>query len=198
MKIHLVKICLLLSLCMVISLRAEPASQASPAAKMLVYIQAIEYSNPIYLWQPYDGRWVLQGPLLEAQAMAKFSQVYPDVGLCEGYQSGKALIWMQPRIFYNPQVQRFYGKVTANVYNGMGHFVASYVGEASLQGLLDSATDDSLSKTYAQSIDVVLAQMQADSALQAMLANVSPSVADATPCSMVSLLPIPKIRVMSF
>jgi hypothetical protein len=40
--------------------------------------------------------------------------------------------------------------------------------------------------------------MQADTALQGMIANEKSASADATPCSMVTLLPIPKIRVMSF
>jgi hypothetical protein len=163
-----------------------------------MYIQPIEYTNPIYLWHPYDGHWVYQGPLLEGQAMAKFTQVYGDVGLCEGNQSGKTLVWLQPRIFYNPQVEIFYGKVTASVYTGMGTFVASYVGESSLHGYLNLKTDDSVERTYALAIDTVLEKMLADTALQGMMATARSASADATPCSMVTLLPIPKIRVMSF
>ena len=198
MKIYLLRVFVLLTLFITTNIQAESATEANPSAKMLMYIQPIEYSNPIYLWHPYDGHWVYQGPLLEAQAMAKFSQVYGDVGLCEGNQSGKTLVWLQPRIFYNPQVEIFYGKVTASVYTGMGTFVASYVGESSLHGYLNLKTDDSVERTYALAIDTVLEKMLADTALQGMMATARSASADATPCSMVTLLPIPKIRVMSF
>lgn len=198
MKIYLLKVFVLLALFTTASVRAESVNESSPSTKMLMYIQPIEYTNPIYLWHPYDGHWVYQGPLLEGQAMAKFTQVYGDVGLCEGNQSGKTLVWLQPRIFYNPQVQIFYGKVTASVYTGMGAFVASYVGESSLHGYLNLKTDDSVEHAYALAIDTVLEKMQADTALQGMIANEKSASADATPCSMVTLLPIPKIRVMSF
>ena len=198
MKIHLIKVFVLLALFTTTHVNAEPVVVVSPSAKMLIYIQPIEYTNPIYLWRPYDGRWVNQGPLLEASAMAKLSQVYGDVGLCEGNQSGKTLVWLQPRIFYNPQVEIFYGKVTANVYTGMGNFIASYVGESSLHGYLNFKTEDSVERAYALAMDIVLEKMQADTALQGMMANVNSVSTDATPCSMVTLLPIPKIRVMSF
>ena len=198
MKIYLLRVFVLLTLFITTNIQAESATEANPSAKMLMYIQPIEYSNPIYLWHPYDGHWVYQGPLLEAQAMAKFSQVYGDVGLCEGNQSGKTLVWLQPRIFYNPQVEIFYGKVTASVYTGMGTFVASYVGESSLHGYLNLKTDDSVERTYALAIDTVLEKMLADTALQGMMATARSASADATACSMVTLLPIPKIRVMSF
>lgn len=198
MKIYLLRVFVLLTLFITTNIQAESATEANPSAKILMYIQPIEYTNPIYLWHPYDGHWLYQGPLVEAQAMAKFSQVYGDVGLCEGNQSGKTLIWLQPRIFYNPQVEIFYGKVTASVYTGMGTFVASYVGESSLHGYLNLKTDDSVERTYALAIDTVLEKMQADTALQGMMATARSASADATPCSMVTLLPIPKIRVMSF
>ena len=198
MKIYLLRVFVLLTLFITTNIQAESATEANPSTKVLMYIQPIEYTNPIYLWHPYDGHWVYQGPLLEAQAMAKFSQVYGDVGLCEGNQSGKTLVWLQPRIFYNPQVEIFYGKVTASVYTGMGTFVASYVGESSLHGYLNLKTDDSVEHAYALAMDTVLEKMQADAALQGMIASARSASADATPCSMVTLLPIPKIRVMSF
>lgn len=198
MKIYLLRVFVLLTLFITTNIQAESATEANSSAKILMYIQPIEYTNPIYLWHPYDGHWLYQGPLVEAQAMAKFSQVYGDVGLCEGNQSGKTLVWLQPRIFYNPQVEIFYGKVTASVYTGMGTFVASYVGESSLHGYLNLKTDDSVERTYALAIDTVLEKMQADTALQGMMATARSASADATPCSMVTLLPIPKIRVMSF
>ncbi|MSP86579.1 MAG: hypothetical protein EXR38_05880 [Methylotenera sp.] len=198
MNIHLLKIFTVLALLSTLNVGAEPDSAAPALAKMFMYIQPIEYSNPIYLWQPYTSYWVAQGPLLEAQTLPKFSQVYGDVSLCESNQSGQTLVWLKPRILYNPQVQIFYGKVTANVYSGMGHFVARYVGESSLHAYLDFKADDSVARTYALALDSLLKKMQADTALQAMVTNANPMSTETTPCSMVTLLPVPKIRVMFF
>ena len=178
---------------------AADTSGSASMPKMLMYIQPIEYTNPIQLWHPYHGYWFNQGPVVETLAMSKLSQAYGDVSLCESNQSGRTLVWLQPRMFYNPQVQMFYGKVTANVYTGVGSFVASYAGESSVHGFLDIQADHWIAQTYALAIDDMVAKMQADAALQALVNSNAPvSAGDAAPCSMVTLLPTPKIRVMSF
>lgn len=179
--------------------QADEAGSSASMPKMLMYIQPVEYTNPIQLWHPYYGYWFYQGPVVEAQAMSKLSQAYGDVGVCERNQSGRVLTWIQPSMFYNPQVQNFYGKVTANVYTGMGKFVATYVGEATVYGLLNLGTDDKIASAYALALDNMIAKMQADATLQALVdATGSVSANDATPCSMVTLLPTPKIRAISF
>lgn len=177
----------------------NPATMASNPSSMLLYIQPTEYTHPIKLWHYYRDYWFEQGPVVEALAMAKLSQSYQNVSMCEGNQSGKTLVWLQPRLFYNPQVEVFYGKVTANVYTGMGRLAGSYVGESKWHGYLDIMPQRGVEKAYQLAIDDMVAKMQADSALQSLLGDTSqPDNAEATPCSMVTLLPTPKIRAMSF
>lgn len=199
MKLNLMKFFAALALLIHMNVQAAGADGNASLPKMLMYIQPIEYTSPIQLWHPYQGYWFHQGPVVEAQAMPKLTQAYGEVSLCESNQSGRTLVWLQPRMFYNPQVQLFYGKVTANVYTGMGNFVASYVGESSVHGFLDIQADVWIEKTYALALDEMVAKMQADHSLQALVDSASAmSASDAAPCSMVTLLPIPKIRVMSF
>lgn len=199
MKVNLMKFFAALVLLIHMNVQAADAGGNASIPKMLMYIQPIEYISPIQLWHPYHGYWFHQGPVVEAQAMPKLTQAYGEVSLCESNQSGRTLVWLQPRMFYNPQVQLFYGKVTANVYTGVGNFVASYVGESSVHGFLDIQADDWIAKTYALALDEMVAKMQADRSLQALIDSTSAlSASDAAPCSMVTLLPIPKIRVMSF
>lgn len=199
MKRNLAKIFAVLALLLNMHVQAADTSSGTSAPKMLMYIQPIEYTHPIMLWHPYRGYWFSPGPIVEAEAMARLTQAYGDVSLCEGNQSGRTLVWLQPRMFYNPQVQLFYGKVTANVYTGMGKFVSSYEGEAKLHGFLDIKADDWIAQTFALAIDGMVAKMQADTALQSLLNDAGAvSAGDITPCSMVTLLPTPKIRVMSF
>lgn len=195
MKKHINSI--LLALMLMLSLNAV-ADEANSTTKMLMYIQPVEYTHPIKLWHYYSDYWVYQGPIVEQLAMAKLSQAYGDVGLCEGNQSGKTLVWLQPRMFYNPQVQLFYGQVTANVYTGVGKLVATYVGKSKSHGFIDIKADYWVEKSYALAIDGMVAKMQADNNLQTLINNPQTDSANAAPCSMVTLLPTPKIRVMSF
>ncbi len=178
---------------------SEAHSEASSMPKMLMYIQPIEYTNPILLWHPYHGYWFHQGPVVEAQAMPKLTQAYGDVQLCESNQSGRALVWLQPRMFYNPQVQLFYAKVTANAYTGVGKLIGTYEGESTQHGFLDIMVEERIAQAYALAVDAMIAKMQDDTTLQTLLDTESNvSAGESAPCSMVTLLPIPKIRVMSF
>lgn len=199
MKSRMTKLLAILALFINVHVQAEPTVTSSALPKMLMYIQPIEYTSPISLWSPYQNYWFYQGPMLEAQAMDKLSQAYGDVRLCEGNQSAKTLVWLQPGMFYNPQVQVYYGEIVANVYTGVGKLVASYKGESKVHGLLDIQTDERIAKTYALALDDVLKKMQADSSVQGVLgAETISSSTDSAPCSMVTLLPVPKIRVISF
>jgi len=178
---------------------AADAADKAALPKMLMYIQPIEYTNPIQLWHPYHGYWFHQGPVVEAQAMPRLAQAYGDVQLCDSNQSGRTLVWLQPRMFYNPQVQLFYAKVTANAYTGVGKLIGTYEGESALHGFLDIAVENRIAQAYALAVDAMVAKMQTDTALQTLLDAKDPVPAnEAAPCSMVTLLPTPKIRVMSF
>lgn len=199
MKKHIAKLLVAFTLFATSNVWADEAASANSSPDMLMYIQPIEYTNPIKLWYPYHDYWFYQGPVVEGLALSKLNQVYGTVRMCEGNQSGKALVWLQPRMFYNSQVQIFYGKVTANVYTGVGKLVGAYVGESRLHGFLNIKADYWIEKSYALAIDEMVAKMQADNTLQTLIGNAgSTSNADAAPCSMVTLLPTPKIRAMSF
>lgn len=200
MKIHIMRLMVLLGLLMSLNAQAESFIESPQMPNMLMYIQPLEYTSPIQLWHPYQGYWFYQGPVVEAQAMLKLKQVYGGVSLCDGNQSGKVLVWLQPRMFYNPQVQMFYSKVTANIYTGVGKFMASYEGESKVHGFINIAVDNWITQAYELAIDDMVAKMQADLALQTLVAATASTdnAADSASCSMVTLFPVPKIRVMSF
>ena len=137
MKKYITKLLVVLAMFANINAWADEAAGADSQSNMLVYIQPVEYTNPINLRHYYYDYWFYQGPIVEHLVMPKLSRVYGAVSMCEGNQSGQILVWLQPRMFFNPQVQIFYGKVTANVYTGMGKFLATYEGESKLHGFLD-------------------------------------------------------------
>jgi len=187
---------------MLISISFAKAEEGKPAsvqsANMLVYIHPQEYTNPIKLWQYYYNYWFTQGPLVEAQAKEVLAAEFGDVGMCDNNQTaGKALVWLRPRMFYNPQMQMYHGSVTAVAYDANGKPIASYSGEAKKVGYLDVYPEKQLATVYKQAMQGVVTKMKADPNMQAALKNVNSTEAK-TPCSMVTLLPAPKIQFMSF
>jgi hypothetical protein len=165
---------------------------------MLLYMQPYEYTSSVKLTNYFGEYWFSQGAMVEALAKEKLTQIYTSVGMCEGNQTGKTLVWLQPRVFYNPQLNLFYGKVTANAYTGVGMLIGTYVGETKQHGFLDIKPEYWLKKTYMAAINDMVAKMQADSALQVAMSNTNPSSSADTPCSMVTLLPVQKVRDISF
>jgi hypothetical protein len=178
------------------TLGLSPFAMAGGGSGTLLYIQPFEYSNPIALWNFSYRYWFEQGPIVEKLALEKFSQKFGEVSMCESNQAGKMLVWLQPKMFYNPQLQLFYGKIVANVYTGMGKQLASYKGEAHAPGRLDIYPEQAIEKSYALALDRLIANMQTDTQLAGIQHN--GAAGESTPCSMVTLLPVPKVRATSF
>jgi hypothetical protein len=190
-KIH--KWCVVLGLMLSSSVWADNA-HADSKADAVIYIQPVEYTNPIKLWHPYSDYWFYQGPLVEDIAVDKFGKSYGKVEVCDANQAGRVLVWLQPKMFYNPQVQQFYGKVTAEVYTGIGKHIGTYVGESNVRGTLGMQAESRIKQSYALAVDHVIGKMKADSALQAQVSADTANQTETTPCSMVTLLPTNKLR----
>ena len=167
---------------------------------ILLYIQPVEYTNPIRLSNHYSyAYWFEQGPVVESLALNKMDKAYGAVSMCEANRSAKVLVWLQPRMFYNPQSQIFYGQVTANVYAGKGELKGIYKGKSSLHGFLDIKPEVWIQKSYALAVDKMVNKMKADKTLQALIdSQDQTNNMDGTQCSMVTSFPIPKIRALSF
>ncbi len=182
------------------AVEANPATDpTTDPAKILVYIQPQEYTNSVKLWQYYRDYWYQQGPLVEAAATQVLGKEFGDVGMCDSNQvSSHALVWLRPRMFYNPQMQVYHGKITAVAYTASGKPIATYVGESSKPGFLDIQPEKKINEVYQQAMQIVADKMKADSTLQATLASKTAAAENRTPCAMVTLLPEPKVQIMSF
>ncbi len=172
--------------------------QAENTAKLLVYIHPQEYSNSIKLWQYYQDYWFNQGPVVEEVAKDLLGKAFHDVGMCDSNQrASNTLVWLRPRMFYNPEMQMYHSKLTAVVYEASGKPIATYEGVGVKHGYLDVFPAKQVKATYALAMNDLVQKMQADPALAANLDK--PVTTDnATPCSLVTLLPAPKIQFMSF
>lgn len=183
---------LLAMLSLVLSLNAHAENT------VLMYIQPFEYSHEIKLQHYTTEYWFAQGSIVEPIVKESLAKTFGNVVMCEGNQEGKILVWVQPRMFYNGQLQVFYGQVTANVYSGVGKLLGTYVGESSQHGSLNIQPDYWLNLAYTGAVENMQIKMQADTHLQTILNQPAELSASETPCSMVALLPVPKIRAMSF
>lgn len=176
--------------------------------KVLLYIQAQEYEHPVKLWQYFKDHWFTQGPLVEAAAEQVLSQQFGEVAMCQLDESTSAsttatqqsnasqlLVWLRPRIFYNPQSQVFYAKITAVAYDQDGKLIETFVGEANKVGFLDIKPELQLNQVYIKSMQIIADKMRADDKIQTALKQ---TISPHDHCAMVNILPSPKIQFMSF
>lgn len=191
MKKYLNKCALALGLVLSANVWADQPADAK--ADVVLYIQPVEFTNPIKLWHPYTDYWFYQGPVVKPLALKKLGDAYGKAEACDANQSGSMLVWLQPKMFYNPQVQQFYGKITAEVYTGIGKHIGTYVGQANVHGTLGFNAENRIRQSYALAVDDVVSKMKADSALQGQVSGNAASRAE-TPCSMVTLLPTNALR----
>lgn len=199
MSMNMKKICVSLGMATFLMLGSLANAQAdNRQSDMVVYIDPVEYTNPINLWHPYTFFWFYQGPVVEKLTLEKLDQAYDQVSMCDASQSGKVLLWVKPKMFFNPQVQIFYGKITVNAYTGNGKHLKTYEAESAVNGRINIYAEKSIEKSYAVAIDSVVQKMQADSELQALLASKADQSSESTPCGMVTLIPTSKIRAMPF
>ena len=205
MKTNIVRLIAAFTLLLNIGLAANQAQAEENAAKstvanMLLYIQPVEYTNSInvmnYFSQDY---WFEQGPVVEPLALKQFNAAFSPVTMCEAGRSAKMIVWLQPRMFYNPQLQMFHGQITANVYTGKGELKTSYVGKSKVHGFVDIKPEKWIEKSYEQAISKVVNKIKADKDLQQLMgANDQSATMDGVSCGIVSSFPIPKVRALSF
>ncbi len=163
------------------------AEDASPA-RMLVYISPQDYEHSIKLWHYYYNYWFEQGTAVEPVAMEMLSAEYGDVKMCEGNNLGKALVWIKPRMYYNPQLEVFYGEVTANFFSGNGKVLGTYTGDSRKHGFLDVYPERQVEAAYRLAMQNLMLKIKADQALQTKI-NQSMAGNEASSCALVALLP---------
>jgi len=160
-----------------------------------IYIQTQEYNHQILLKNYYQDYWYSQGPMLEIAAHDILTADFQGVVMCGSQPiNGQIVLWLRPSMFYNPQMQIFYGKVIAVAYTANGKLLANYAGQATKHAFFDVKTDLTLSDVYHAAMKDVSTKIKADAKFQAALKGQS----FASPCATMNLLPESKIQFMSF
>jgi hypothetical protein len=166
--------------------------QAAPS-NMLIYIHPNEYKHPLKLWQFYSDYWFEQGPVIEPLAQVMLAEAFGEIGMCGADNEARSLVWIQPRIYYNPHMTVFYGEIRASVYTSHGEPVATYLGEASKQGFLDVVPKAQIETVYRAAMQDLIADMQKDPGLAVLVADGKINHEPGGACALIPNLPPPKL-----
>ncbi|PKO25481.1 MAG: hypothetical protein CVU35_03890 [Betaproteobacteria bacterium HGW-Betaproteobacteria-8] len=178
------------ALALLISLLPAVA-QAGPA-NMLIYIHPQEYTHPVKLWHFYSDHWFEQGPLVEPVVKSALAEEYGEVDMCKAGSEGRSLVWIKPRMYYNPHMTTFYGEITAIAYTGNGESIASYVGESQKIGFLDVYPRLSIVAAYKMAMEDLIRKMRKDQRLKAVAAKGAINADAGSACAIITTLPPPK------
>lgn len=182
----------LLFTCMSLEVLAHEVE--APPANIAIYIHPTEYNHPLHLQHFTINYWFSQGPMLEKAALQILEQDFKGVTMCDAQPaSAQVMLWLRPRMVYNPQIQAFYAKVTAHAYRG-GQPIGSYVAEGTRYGFLGIQPAYHLQAAYKETMKTLSIKMRQDQAFQDALKG----SATALPCATTGLLQEPKIRFMGF
>jgi hypothetical protein len=173
-----------------------PAMVQAAPANMLIYIHPQEYKHPVKLWQYYADFWYEQGPLVESLAQEMLTQTFGETGMCGVVNEARALVWLQPRMYYNPHMTTYYGVVRASVYTSSGEPVATYLGEARKHGFLDVQPRKQVEEVYR--MERLIENMQQDTGLQKLVSEGAISRDAGGACAIVPNLPPPKLIELDY
>lgn len=176
---------------------APVVAQAAPA-NMLIYISPQEYTHSVKLWQYYYDYWFEQGPAVEPLAKAMLAEEFGEVSMCTAGSDGKSLVWIKPRMYYNPQMKTFYGEITANTFTSNGEPLAEYVGESKKHGFLDILPQQQIEGVYKTAMHNLVAKMREDQKLKSIAADGINNINAATACATVAALPPAKPIDMNY
>lgn len=180
-----------LTACTLLTAASAVQAKEAAAADMLVYISPDEYKHSNRL-SHYNFReyWYEQGPMVEPYVSQVLGAELGSVGLCQAGETANTLVWLKPRMTYNSTLQRFNGKVIAEVYSGSGQSLGTYVGESRRDSFLDIVPAYQLDVAYKAAMEDLAAKMKADQHLQAAMKEGAASGDNSTSCAMLPLLPV--------
>ena len=184
--------------CALLGAAAAAHAEETAPAKMLVYISPQEYTHSIKLWHYFDDYWFRQGPAVEPVALEVLGAEYGDVKMCEANNAGNTLVWIKPRMYYNPQMGTYYGEITADVFTGSGKAIGTYVGESRKLGFLDVYPERQVETTYRLAMQNLLVKMKADQAIQTAITDGISVGETKSPCAMVAVLPPAKPNDLNY
>lgn len=159
-------------------------------ARALVYIHPDKLERPTQLGLiPFYIHYAWPGKLAKKAALSTLEATYPGVAQCDGVSTADLLVWVTPRIKYNPMADKVYTEIEASFHLGDGRLLwqGNAWGEQRVM-LRSQYMDDALQQAFNQAMRQVAAGFSNDAAAQQRLSEWLSK--DGTPiqCGLVSLL----------
>ena len=110
----------------------------------LVYVSKSFDDHLTHLNGFYSQYWLKQGPLLRESAIKQLK----SSSLCEKNNYGLLVLNMEPHLFYNPLMGKFYGSIKTAVYPSQTKAIGNFLSEDEIEGRLDVLPERNISLLF--------------------------------------------------
>ncbi len=174
-------------------LLATTGALADEPPTLLIYQSPQEYTHEVRIgMMPYFSSWVLKGPSADAAAAAAFAPHFSEVGRCDGASGADVLVWLRPRISYNPVASTYYAQVTAQFHLGSGKYLATLKTTGEQSGSIQTLyADDLVRKAFDTAMQDIARQYAADAGMQQAIADARAQDMTKAPCAIIGVVPNP-------
>jgi hypothetical protein len=197
-RTSILKICrILLAILAFILMTNVQAKDASAEGEphFALYISPQEFNHEVRLYEYYYGLWIRQGDYLEQAVKSVLDEAHASYAFCESSpKHAQVLIWLSPRIFYNPQFKRYFVSIEARLYGQGNQPIGRVIAESTQDGFLDVKPELALEKIYHQTMVQLWDKLKADQDLDSRIQQAGFDM----PCALTGALNEPKIREMAF
>jgi len=187
--------------CVILSHAYTGNALAEQNVKLAVHIQQQDYQHPVRIWNWAEGLWIEQGPFLESAANKVFSQLGTQAyAMCQSkVDAANVLVWLRPNLYYNPQVNTFYGKVHGYFYTADGKPLVRLTGESKSVGrFLGEQTKTQIASVYEAAVQDLYQRMQTNAQVTDYLNGQVKGMVTLNPCATAEFLPVSKFRFTTF
>lgn len=162
---------------------------ASEQPSVLIYISPDKYNHPLRIGLlPYYSHWVKQGEVAEKVASKALEKHFSKVGMCEAGLSSDIVVWVKPRLIYNPGVGRYYAMLKVQFHLGDGSPLATYKAVGEQDGNIGSAyVDETIDKAFGVAMENIESLFVNDATLQQAISTAKDKGFPHSPCGMVAV-----------
>lgn len=158
---------------------------AAPVGGALVYISPQDYTLLTSVGTDSNQYTFTQAQVVQPIAIAALSPLFADTLMCDAGNESDVVIWIKPSMSFDPVATLFYGQIVAKAYSGSGRPIGTYKGNVEHSGFVDIYPDKQIASTYQAAMQKIVQQLQADSAIQALIQNGLPVSEPMMACNMI-------------
>ncbi len=166
---------------------AEPADAQQPS--VAVYITKEKYEHPLRIGLlPYYSHWVSQGVVAEKAALPVLRKHFANTEVCDAGRVADIIVWIKPRLIYNPGVGKYYAMLKVQFHLGDGRSLATYKSVGEQDGDMGSIyVDETIEQAFDRAMASIETQFVNDAALQQAFSTALGKDFTRSPCGMVSI-----------